>query len=95
MRIPNPTGSKADAVHIPSLPALLYVCGSLMGFIPHQARNRARKNGTASHTISSPHQHIHVCQVSKTNIHPSTIYILCYVQGSQKTGRNRGAMGRS
>ena len=82
MRIPNPTGSKADAVHIPSLPALLYVCGSLMGFIPHQARNRARKNGTASHTISSPHQHIHVCQVSKTNIHPSTIYILCYdVQG--------------
>ena len=75
MRIPNPTGSKADAVHIPSLPALLYVCGSLMGFIPHQARNRARKNGTASHTISSPHQHIHVCQVQSLN-HPHYTVVL-------------------
>ena len=63
MWFPNTACAKTDAIHFPSLPAIVHVCRCLLGFISHQARNCARQNGPACDTVPCAHQHIHVCQV--------------------------------
>ena len=71
MWFPNTACAKTDAIHFPSLPAVVHVCRRLMGLVSHQAGNCARQNGTPSDTVPSAHQHIHVCQVRQ-------LYDCCY-----------------
>ena len=55
--LPDPAGSQADAVFDPGLPPKLYVCGRVLGLVPHQAGGRPGTDGTPCHTLPCTHQY--------------------------------------
>ena len=77
MRLPDPAGAQADAVHDPGVPAQPDVRRRLLGVVHHQAGGRAREDGPPRHTLHSAHQHF---QQRPVIIKTLLAYILSTVQ---------------
>ena len=67
VRLPDPAGAQADAVHDPGVPAQPHVRRRLLGVVHHQAGSRARQDGAPRHALHRAHQHFQQRPVCATN----------------------------